>query len=200
MHCAYQQVVAGVRRGEGASLSCPDCEKLYKRFYLGAPGSEYSVAEHTNATGKVTSACLAGEPWFGWGCKKCVPKECKCVKAGRCCGTYVWLLPGGQEELSKLTLVILDYATNPPQPPPPAAFRPTTKEVTWYFDAAGNPTTKDQAHREVHAVVPYDQPTGFDAKVRSSAAESQIFEEAPPAVEALPAPAPFAPPNTPSIL
>jgi hypothetical protein len=200
MRCAYQQVVGNARRGPGASMSCPDCEKLYKRFYLGSPGSAQSVADHTNATGKVTSACLGGDQWFCWGCKKCVPKDCKCLKVGHYCGVYVWLLPGGQDELSKLTLVILDYATNAPQTPPSPPFRPTTKEVTWYFDAAGNPTTKDQAHREVHAVVPYDQPTGFDENIRGSAAESQIFEEPVPAAEILPAPAPFAPPNNPSFL
>jgi hypothetical protein len=192
MRCAYQQAVANAGIGEGERLSCPDCEKLQKRFYLGTPASTTSVAAHTNATGNVTTACLGGS-WFCWGCKKCVPKDCKCLKVGEYCGTYVWLRSGGQEELSKLTLVILDFAINQPKTPPTAPPQ-ATKDVTWYFDAKGEPTTKELAHREVRATVPYDQPTGFDPKIHNDAAEANVFEH-----ELLPAPQeepmPFAPQN-----
>lgn len=198
MRCAYQQVVSQVAAGDEMRTSCPDCERIYKRFYLGTPTSVQTVAEHTAASGKVTAACLSAGGWFAWGCSRCVPRNCEGLKVGRYRQTCVWVLPGGQEELSKLTLVMLDFATNQPQPTPPSTTKVTTKEVTWYFDGAGNSTTKDKAHREVRATVPYDQPTGFGTGVRGSAAEAQVFGRAvagPETRELEVAPAPFAPPN-----
>jgi len=76
--------------------------------------------------GAVTTDCLQPHCWIGFGCKKCVPKHCKCLKVGHYCGMYVWVLPGGQNELTKLTLNVLNYAYNDPTPA-------RTKEVTWEF-------------------------------------------------------------------
>src|SRR5207248_858492 len=96
--------------------------------------------------GVVTSECLKGPCWFGVGCEKCLPKDCPCNFVGHYCGLYVWVLPGGQDELAKLTLTMLDYAlSTPPQP--------ITKAVVYYIDAMGLPTTLDKAVGTVSANV-----------------------------------------------
>jgi hypothetical protein len=189
MRCAYQRSVARVCSTSGESMSCPDCDKLFKRFYLGNPSSATTLAEHTISTGKVTAACLGAEPWFAFGCKRCAARRQCCTKIGHYCGTYVWVLPGGQDELSKLTLTTLDYATNQPQAPPTSR----TKEVTWYFTAAGAPTTQQKAEKVIHAVLPYEQPTRTAPERGAPSIEMQIFEQAPATEE--PLPMPFAPPT-----
>jgi hypothetical protein len=113
MRCAYQQAVAGCTGAETCD-SCPDCEKLRKKFHIGVAETSETLADFTRETGKTSPACLQAVCWFGCGCEKCVPKKCPCLKVGHYCGTYVWVLPGGQNELSKLTLLVLDYAINQP--------------------------------------------------------------------------------------
>ena len=41
-------------------------------------------------------------------------KDCSCIAVGEYCGCYVWVLPEGQDQLTKLTLAILDYAMHEP--------------------------------------------------------------------------------------
>lgn len=157
MRCAYQQAISSAGIGSGPAMSCPDCERLAKRFYTGSAQSEVSIAQVATDTGQVTSACLGQSPWFCWGCKKCVPKHCECLKVGSYCGTYVWLRPGGQEELSKLSLVILDYAIHdPPRLPSPPQPDPAYTVETSYFGTDGKPTTQANAHREVRSIKPME--------------------------------------------
>ena len=58
-------------------------------------------------------------------------RKCKgCLKVGQYCGMHIWVLPGGQDELTKLTLNILNYAYNDPTPG-------RTKSVVWELDSSG---------------------------------------------------------------
>ena len=201
MRCAYQQAVANAGIGEGESYSCPDCNKALKQFYLGDAGDSKTIGAYTTDTGNVTTACLSPGQWFGVGPKECVPKKCPCLKVGHYCGTYVWVLPGGQQELSKLTLVILDFAINVPPPL-------ETKEVVVYFDNARQPTTKDKAVIEVRSTLLFSSPVNECELVNGVCEVGAVNKGAEPsALHSLPAPsaAPsqsqgFAPMNTPSMM
>lgn len=155
MRCAYQHALFSA--GLNATFSaCPDCDKIQRTFYLGAPNGSYgtpnTLATWAAATGRTTPACFVSIRWLGVGDKKCVPKD-KCVKAGHYCGTYVWVCPGGQDELTKLTLTILDYAFVPSATPPPPDMT-NMKEVTWYFKD-GVASNSNEATTEVRAVIPF---------------------------------------------
>jgi hypothetical protein len=56
------------------------------------------------------------EPWFSCG-SDCPPKCACCV--GHHCGTYAWVMPEHQDQLTRFTLAILDAATAGPLPPRP---------------------------------------------------------------------------------
>jgi hypothetical protein len=141
MKCAFQRAVSSCGYGP-ESQKCPDCEATFNRFYTGDPTAK--VAD--NLVGEVTSECLkdAG-PWFCAGPKKCVPKGC-CIPVGHYCNTYVWVPPEGREYLTKLTIAIMDYAIN-------SAPVPVTKQVTYYLDENGVPTTQKLAVGQVSAGV-----------------------------------------------
>ncbi|HUE16929.1 MAG TPA: hypothetical protein VMR25_22320 [Planctomycetaceae bacterium] len=143
MRCAYQRAVASCGCGP-ESQSCPDCQAIFNKFYTGDPNGD--ITDH--AHGIVTSECLKSPCWFHVGCKKCVPKDCECV--GHYCGTYVWVLPEGRDELTKLTLAILDYAIN-------NAPVGLTKQVVYYIDEYGVPTQQKLAVGQVTAVVAIDE-------------------------------------------
>ncbi len=143
MRCAYQRAVAGCGCGP-ESQSCPDCQAIFNKFYTGDPNG--NIADHSN--GIVTSECLKSSCWFHAGCKKCVPKHCECV--GHYCDVYVWVLPDGRDELTKLTLAILDYAVN-------NAPVGLTKQVVYYIDEYGTPTQQKLAVGQVTAVVGIDE-------------------------------------------
>ena len=151
MRCAYQTVVAGCGRG-AVSGSCPDCQTRFKVFYTGDPNGDI----RQGANGIVTSECLKSDCcWFHIGCKKCLAKHCeskhcRCVAIGEYCGLYVWVLPEGQDQLTKLTLTILDYALH--EPPVKR-----TKEVTYYLDEYGLPTTQQRSVGKVTANVAIDE-------------------------------------------
>jgi hypothetical protein len=141
MRCAYQKALAGCGRAS-PSETCPDCETRFKIFYTGTPDGNIRAS----ANGAVTSECLGNVCWFAAGCKKCIPKNCSCSPIGSYCGVYVWVLPGGQDELAKLTLAILDYAQNaPPQQ--------VTKTVEYYLDERGLPTPWHKAVSKVTAQI-----------------------------------------------
>jgi hypothetical protein len=64
---------------------------------------------------------------------------------------YIWVLPGGREELAKLTLAILNYSVNQPAPI-------LVKDVQLNLDAQGNPTTGPPA-RTIRATIPATIPS-----------------------------------------
>jgi len=137
MRCAYQRAVGNCH--PVFLDGCPDCEKRFKAFYTGsAKGDMAKVAEK----GFTTSDCLEGNGcWFCVGDKEHVPADC-CDYQGHYCGITVWVPASGRNELSKLTLAILDYAFNEP-----AKAVQNTKEVTWYLDEKLKPTTGPHAVR-----------------------------------------------------
>jgi hypothetical protein len=143
MRCAYQRAIASCGCGP-ESQSCPDCQSIFNKFYTGDPNGD--IADH--AHGIVTSECLKSPCWLHFGCKKCVPKDCECV--GRYGDVYVWVLPEGRDELTKLTLAILDYAVN-------NAPVGLTKQVVYYIDEYGVPTQQKLAVGQVTAVVAIDE-------------------------------------------
>lgn len=142
MRCAYQKAVSGCIGG-APKESCPDCQAIQKRFYTGDPDGDIP----TYANGIVTSDCLKSDVcWFHCGCKKCQHKKCKCDMYGHYCGVYVWVGPEGRDELTKLTLAILDYAQN-------SAPVPLTKSVSYYIDEYGIPTSQSNSVGSVSAQV-----------------------------------------------
>ncbi len=65
-------------------------------------------------------------PWYAHGKRADVPKHNKCLVIGHNCGSYVWISPEcGSDQLSNLTLAILDVVLNYPHSPP----APPTKKV-----------------------------------------------------------------------
>lgn len=167
MKCAYQHALFCTGCCTSTSC-CPDCDKLYRTFYLGNPNAAYnaSTPQHPNdlstfsiRTGRTTPGCFEAVHWLGWGRKKDIPKDCNCQKIGRYCDTYVWVNPCGQNELTKLTLTILDYAFSPQ-----ATSSTRTKDVTMYFDRNGNLVSGNiedgglETAIEIKTTVPFDKP------------------------------------------
>jgi hypothetical protein len=146
MRCAYQKAVAGYC-GREPSTTCPDCQTRFRMFYTGNPNGDIRA----NANGAVTSECLRPDLcWFHVGCEKCAHKCGKCNLIGHYCGVYVWVGPEGRDELTKLTLAILDYATGAP----PAKRQ---KEVVYNLDVYGLPTVSDKSVAKVTATIAIDE-------------------------------------------
>jgi hypothetical protein len=146
MRCAYQLAVSNCGYGV-PPRRCPDCQARFNTFYTGTPDPKAdNVPEISQMNGgTITSECLKGPCWFHAGCEKEVP-HCPCILVGHYCGVYVWVLADGRDELTKLTLAILDYAVHePPQR--------LTKEVTYYFDALGLPATQKAGVGMVKATI-----------------------------------------------
>ena len=78
----------------------------------------------------------------------------------------MWVCPAGQDELTKLTLTVLDYAFSPSAPSPGRAM----KEVTWFFNKEGQLTTAELASQQVRANV------RFDSVIRPPAAIQTVEE------------------------
>lgn len=155
MRCAFQTAIAPCL-GRAPSGECPGCSKIFNHFYMGDPSIDIP---HPNDSGYITSKCIdPGYCWLGIGCEKCAPKNCGCTFIGRYCGTCVWVLPGGQDELTKLTIAILDYAIKDPAPSPPTP-PVQMKTVVSFFDSNGAPTTRENAVREVMATIPATEPS-----------------------------------------
>jgi hypothetical protein len=89
MRCIYQKVV-GVRDCE--------CDKKLTDFFGTKKFNYYNEAMHPG--------------WYSVGCRKEVPKEACYV--GRYGKVFVWVTPDGVEELTRITLAILDIATIQP--------------------------------------------------------------------------------------
>ena len=146
MRCAYQKAV-GSCCGHEASTTCPDCQTRFKMFYTGDPNGDIRA----KANGNVTSECLRSDCcWFHVGCKRCLAKRCHCNLVGHYRDVYVWVGPEGRDELTKLTLAILNYALNSP---------PTQrqKEVVYYLDEYGLPTTDSTSVGKVTATIAIDE-------------------------------------------
>jgi hypothetical protein len=143
MRCAYQRAVATCGCGP-ESQNCPDCQAIFNKFYTGDPNG--NIVDH--AHGIVTSECLKSPCWFHVGCKKCAPKHCPCV--GHYGDVYVWVTPDGRDQLTKLTLAILDYSMN-------SAPVGLTKQVVYYLDEYGVPTQQKLAVGQVTATVAIDE-------------------------------------------
>ena len=162
MRCAYQQAINQCGRGE-VSEHCPDCKTILNKFYTGDPDGDIA----TKSGGVVTSECLKSPCWFHVGCKHCVPKQCPCSYVGEYCGVYVWVLPDGQNDLTKLTLAILDYALHDPP-----VMR--TKQVVYYLDEYGLPTTQALAVGAVTATVNIDEKNASLLNLASKDEEARL--------------------------
>lgn len=146
MRCAYQKALAGCI-GTQMSEACPDCQTIQKKFYTGNPDGDID----REVNGIVTSNCIDPKKcWFRYSCKKCLPKYTSRLPVGHHCGVYVWVEPDGRDQLTRLTLAILDYALNSPPVP-------LTKNVTYYVDEYGIPTSQSAAVGVVSATVQYDE-------------------------------------------
>jgi hypothetical protein len=106
----------------------------------------------TTSTGRTTPACFQAVRWLHCGDKKSLPKGNLCLKKGHYCGTYVWLCPEGQDELTKLTMTILDYAFSPQAP----KSSKRVKEVTWFLGTDGSPVAQENAAQIIKATLPFD--------------------------------------------
>ena len=82
-----------------------------------------TIPEITRRKGIVTSACV-GSCWFKQGDKKPSIRTGSCCQVGHYCGHYVWVPECHRDELSKLTLVILDIALNDPPTKPSSNAQP----------------------------------------------------------------------------
>jgi hypothetical protein len=113
---------------------------------LAADYVDNTLAEAAERSGSINPSCLNSNCWFRVGKKHEVPfKTCNYV--GSNCGTYIWVPCEGRDALTKLTLTILDLATNDP----PAA---TTDEVIAFVGEDGrSPATKETASFAIKAKV-----------------------------------------------
>jgi hypothetical protein len=141
MRCAYQKVLSNCGRGEMAR-NCPDCKTRFNVFYTGDPTGDIRAG----ANGQVTSECLGDQCWLKIACEKCAKKHCHCCYQAHYCGVHIWVPPEGSDELTKLTLMILDFALHDP----PSRLM---KQVTYNIDEFGLPTDKQRAVGTVTAQI-----------------------------------------------
>ncbi len=90
LRCAYRLLVMGE-----VTPNYDFCSKEMKEFFA---GEEAALADYYPPRG-----------WYGMGGKKDVPKDACYV--GCHCDTYVWVLPGGMNDLALFTMGALDLAT-----------------------------------------------------------------------------------------
>jgi hypothetical protein len=149
MRCAYQQAIAtciGVDLSSGSK--CPDCQALRKEFY---------GAEKSSVAGAAYELPCLNEPscWLKRGCEKDVPRACRAPYVGTYGETRVWVEPDGREMLARLTLTILDYATNDA-----TQFATRTKSVEMTVDENGELLAGDaKGGVKITATIPIDQPS-----------------------------------------
>jgi hypothetical protein len=161
----------GVQTGEAVlglltveEIEAAKSEKKLRRLYV-----QDSVEAMTQRTGTVTSACIHSGCWFRAGGRWDVPRRGCCQFVGRYCDTYVWVPNECVDQLTMLTLTILDIATNNP---------PTerTKDVVVYLDAYGNLSTEDKSSYAVTASIPVS--ASVDAvQARNTKSETQATAE-----------------------
>lgn len=136
-------------------------------------------------TGIVTSNCLES-CWFHVGCADCldkIRKENPCCLVGEHCGTVVWVCPGrGSEQLSRLTIAILDYAVNDPKKPAD----PATKEVIGHYNKDGEPVPWNQAVYTVKAKLPVTDGKGTAPAAATTSLNYLLLGKEADAEDALP--------------
>ena len=145
--------------GRGAvSATCPDCQTRFKVFYTGDPNGDI----RQGANGIVTSECLKSNCcWFHIGCKKCVPKHCSLHRRRR----VLRLLRVGHARRAGP----IDEAHAWPSWTTRCTTRRSkrTKEVVYYIDEYGLPTTHQRSVGKVTANVAIDERAGEPAEDRS---------------------------------
>ena len=114
MRCAYQRAVGAPTDG------CLECCKL-EQEWQGDPNFDCD------------GPCSVHCGWLSCGSRKDVPHD-NCGLVGHYCGTYVWVEPCYRDHLTRLTLMILDYANNEP----PAT---REKQVEFNIDEHGHITS-----------------------------------------------------------
>ena len=107
IRCAFQLVVLN----GGQTSDCDNCLQMLKRFYLG----EADRMECEIPTG-----------WFTAGGEKDIPKDACYV--GHYCNTYVWVMPGGVEGLTRFTMNVLELAAGKPHAPLQTVVRTYNKD------------------------------------------------------------------------
>ncbi len=135
-----------------------ECKDLEPELHLDQVFEDNSVFRYTIDTGEVTSDCLHSPCWFHVGAKADAPKRCDCKYVGRHCDTYVWVDDCYRNELTKLTMVILDIALNDP----PTA---RSKEVVAYLSPFGEIAKKGDAAYKITAQIPFG--SSHDTVVKS---------------------------------
>ncbi|GAA5508022.1 hypothetical protein [Novipirellula caenicola] len=142
MRCLLQRAIAAC--GSSCRQGCPDCEKSLSKFFYG--DSHYAGSSSTSS--EVDLSCLHSG-WFVVSCEKCArEKYDKCCLIGEHCGTVVCVPRGeGSNQLSLLTIALLDIAQNDP---------PTVakKRVKAYLTDKGKLTTEANASFEVERELP----------------------------------------------
>jgi hypothetical protein len=173
MRCAYQRALGSCI---GISPSCidPNCNQLFETFYPAQRSMRLPLdddcttrcritwgasTEPTNppvsrglphVSGIVTPSALTDRGcWFCWGPKSRVPQRLDPSFVGHYRNTYLWVPKKGREELTKLTLLILDIAYYDPSAPPPAR----TVDITV------KPGSTASAEGEKHGATGNSEPT-----------------------------------------
>lgn len=207
MRCAYQ-IAVGYHLADDQN-ACLQCCALIKAWYPNGNNDECG------------RPCRVPPPgWYCVGGKSDVPKHACYV--GRYCDTYVWVVPGGVEQLTLLTLTVLDFATATSGFTPPAP----TQEVTRKWKPSFNKktgvlegftleevTTKSLETRhplgvpagelsadQIEAMAQAAKAAGADAALESAAAAGihpsaklQETQRVPPATQKVPHPVPVNP-------
>jgi hypothetical protein len=96
IRCAFQLLVLG----GGQTSDCYNCRQRLEGFFLGESDR---------------MDCLVPTGWYGTGCKADVPRDACYV--GHSGTTYVWVMPGGLEGLTRFTMTVLELATGKPHAP-----------------------------------------------------------------------------------
>ncbi len=106
-----------------------------------------TLEKYTKETGKVTLDCVGDCCWFHQCHKSDRPRKCSYV--GVHCDTCIWVPECNLDQLTKLTLTILDIATNDPP-------EGRTKEVVVYLSDQLEAVAKGEAAYSVTATIPIE--------------------------------------------
>jgi hypothetical protein len=165
------QAVPDPDTGRPVAILAPDGQPVFDKDGKLTPSGEVAVDEdgflhvpQYDCYGPCAITC----GWLCHGSLKDVPPSCR-NGVGRFHGTYVWVLPEHRDELTRLTLTILDYAESD---------RPTaqTKQVVRYLDALGNPATVSDYSQQVTLTVPADSTTDVARSIPDLDAEIKQLE------------------------